>query len=95
MPPYLLHRMSNWHFTQTRHHDTDPVPELVAQLANETYNSELLLALVTNIGRFDFEARKDVAQIFNVLLRFVRIGSRVKCQPQFVQTSDRGAVADS
>ncbi|KAH7096256.1 mo25 protein [Auriculariales sp. MPI-PUGE-AT-0066] len=55
--------------------DGDPVPELVAQLANETYNNELLLCLVTNIGRFDFEARKDVAQIFNVLLRR-QIGAR-------------------
>ncbi|EJD45523.1 mo25 protein [Auricularia subglabra TFB-10046 SS5] len=55
--------------------DGDPVPELVAQLAQETYGTDLLLHLVTHIWRFDFEARKDVAQIFNVLLRR-QIGSR-------------------
>ncbi|KZW00814.1 Mo25-like protein [Exidia glandulosa HHB12029] len=55
--------------------DGDPVPELVAQLSQETYATDLLLHLVTHISRFDFEARKDVAQIFNVLLRR-QIGSR-------------------
>jgi len=55
--------------------DGDPLPELVAQLAQETYNTDLLLSLVLNISRLDFEARKDVAQIFNNLLRR-QIGSR-------------------
>jgi calcium binding protein 39 len=54
---------------------TDPLPELVAQLAQETYNTDLLLYLVLNIARFEFEARKDVVQIFNNLLRR-QIGSR-------------------
>lgn len=35
----------------------------------------MLLLLVTSIGRFEFEARKDVSQIFNNLLRR-QIGSR-------------------
>ena len=35
----------------------------------------MLLLLVNNIGRFEFEARKDVTQIFNNLLRR-QIGSR-------------------
>lgn len=55
--------------------DGDPLPEVVAQLAQETYSSDLLLALVQNISKLDFEARKDVAQIFNNLLRR-QIGSR-------------------
>ncbi|TDL20323.1 Mo25-like protein [Rickenella mellea] len=55
--------------------DGDPLPELVAQLAQETYNTDLLLLLVTNLARFEFEARKDVVQIFNHLLRR-QIGSR-------------------
>jgi len=55
--------------------DGDPLPELVAQLAQETYNTDLLQHLVSNIHKFDFEARKDVAQIFNNLLRR-QIGSR-------------------
>ncbi|EJT99608.1 mo25 protein [Dacryopinax primogenitus] len=55
--------------------DGEPSPELVAQLAQEVYSSDLLLSLVTSIAKFDFEARKDVAQIFNNLLRR-QIGSR-------------------
>jgi calcium binding protein 39 len=55
--------------------DGDPLPELVAQLSQETYTTDLLLALVTHISKFDFEARKDVSQIFNNLLRR-QIGSR-------------------
>jgi calcium binding protein 39 len=53
----------------------EPAPELIAQLAQETYNTDLLLVLVQNISRFEFEARKDVVQIFNNLLRR-QIGSR-------------------
>jgi calcium binding protein 39 len=55
--------------------DGDPLPEVLAQLAQETYSTDLLYLLVLNIGKFDFEARKDVAQIFNNLLRR-QIGSR-------------------
>ncbi|KAJ7869661.1 armadillo-type protein [Mycena leptocephala] len=55
--------------------DGDPQPELVAQLAQETYNTDLLQHLVVNVARFEFEARKDVVQIFNNLLRR-QIGSR-------------------
>ncbi|KDR73132.1 hypothetical protein GALMADRAFT_72611 [Galerina marginata CBS 339.88] len=55
--------------------DGEPAPELVAQLAQETYNTDLLLLLVQSISRFEFEARKDVVQIFNNLLRR-QIGSR-------------------
>jgi len=55
--------------------DGDPLPEVVAQLANETYANDLLYLLVLHISKLDFEARKDVAQIFNNLLRR-QIGSR-------------------
>jgi calcium binding protein 39 len=51
------------------------VPELLAQLAQETYSTDLLYHLVQHISRFDFESRKDVVQIFNNLLRR-QIGSR-------------------
>ena len=54
---------------------TEPVPELFAQLAQETYTTDLLHLLVVHIARFDFEARKDVVQIFNNLLRR-QIGTR-------------------
>jgi calcium binding protein 39 len=53
----------------------EPVPELFAQLAQETYSTDLLHLLVVHIARFDFEARKDVVQIFNNLLRR-QIGTR-------------------
>ncbi|KAF8132491.1 mo25 protein [Boletus edulis] len=56
--------------------DGEPVPELIAQLAQETYSTDLLLSLVQNIARFDFESRKDVVQIFNNLLRR-QIGARL------------------
>ncbi|KAF8823424.1 hypothetical protein HHX47_DHR10000152 [Lentinula edodes] len=55
--------------------DGDPLPEVVAQLAQETYNTDLLHYLVQNIARFEFESRKDVVQIFNNLLRR-QIGTR-------------------
>ncbi|KAF9114051.1 mo25 protein, partial [Mortierella sp. AM989] len=55
--------------------ENDPVPETVAQLAQEVYSNNLLQLLVDNIAKFEFEAKKDVAQIFNNLLRR-HIGSR-------------------
>ncbi|KAJ3576812.1 hypothetical protein NP233_g168 [Leucocoprinus birnbaumii] len=58
------------------HGDTaDTPPELTAQLSQEFYNSNLLYLLLLHISRFEFEARKDVVQIFNNLLRR-QIGSR-------------------
>ncbi|KAG6879802.1 hypothetical protein C0992_011353 [Termitomyces sp. T32_za158] len=55
--------------------DGETAPELIAQLAQETYQTDLLYHLVVHIARFEFEARKDVVQIFNNLLRR-QIGSR-------------------
>ncbi|KAJ3189146.1 Calcium-binding protein 39 [Gaertneriomyces sp. JEL0708] len=55
--------------------ESDPIPEQVAQLSQEVYNNDLLPALVQNISKFEFEAKKDVAQIFNNLLRR-QIGTR-------------------
>jgi len=55
--------------------DGEPVPELIAQLAQETYSTDLLYHLLLNLHRLEFESRKDVVQIFNNLLRR-QIGSR-------------------
>nr|KAJ3421823.1 Calcium-binding protein 39 [Polyrhizophydium stewartii] len=55
--------------------ENDPVPELVTQLSSEAINSDLLVVLVNNIQFFEFEAKKDVAQIFNNLLKR-QLGSR-------------------
>lgn len=56
--------------------DGEPIPELIAQLAQETYSTDLLLLILQNIHKFDFESRKDVVQIFNNLLRR-QIGNRL------------------
>jgi len=53
----------------------EPQTELSAQLAQEFYNHDMLLHLVQNLHRLDFEAKKDVAQIFNNILRR-QIGTR-------------------
>ncbi|TNY23915.1 mo25 protein [Rhodotorula diobovata] len=55
--------------------ENDPQPEIIAQLAQEVYANDLLHLLVLHIWRFEFEARKDVSQIFNNLLRR-QIGTR-------------------
>ncbi|KAF9960444.1 mo25 protein [Mortierella alpina] len=55
--------------------ENDPAPETVAQLAGEVYSNNVLEILVNYIAKFEFEAKKDVAQIFNNLLRR-QIGSR-------------------
>jgi calcium binding protein 39 len=53
----------------------DPNPELVAQLSQEMYNNDVLESLVLSLAKIEFEAKKDVAQIFNNLLRR-QIGTR-------------------
>lgn len=56
--------------------DAEPQTDIiVAQLAQELYNSNLLLLLVQNLNRIDFEGKKDVAQVFNNILRR-QIGTR-------------------
>lgn len=54
----------------------DETEIVVAQLAQEIYNSNLLLLLITNLCKIEFEAKKDVAQIFNNILRR-QIGTRL------------------
>ncbi|UYV73185.1 CAB39L [Cordylochernes scorpioides] len=56
--------------------DQEPQTDIVvAQLAQELYNSNLLLLFITHLHRIDFEGKKDVAQIFNNILRR-QIGTR-------------------
>ncbi|KAI1280301.1 Protein Mo25 [Halotydeus destructor] len=56
--------------------DQEPQTDIaVAQLAQELYNSNLLMQLINNLSRIEFEAKKDVAQIFNNILRR-QIGTR-------------------
>ncbi|KAH7720171.1 Cab39 protein [Aphelenchoides avenae] len=53
----------------------EPHTEHVAQLAQETYNANVLPLLIRNLTKLDFESKKDVALIFNNLLRR-QIGTR-------------------
>ncbi|KAJ1735380.1 conidiophore development protein hyma [Coemansia biformis] len=53
----------------------DTSSEQVAQLAQEIYTTELLPLLIGNLGRLEFETRKEVSIIFGILLRR-RIGTR-------------------
>ncbi|VDK69239.1 unnamed protein product [Litomosoides sigmodontis] len=73
----------------------EPHMEQVAQLAQESYNSSILPMLIQNLTKLDFEAKKDVAQIFNNLLRR-QIGTRsptveyVHTRPQILETLVKG-----
>lgn len=56
--------------------DTEPQTDIgVAHLSQELYNTNLLLQLINNLSKIEFEAKKDVAQIFNNILRR-QIGTR-------------------
>ncbi|KAG0146293.1 hypothetical protein CROQUDRAFT_657617 [Cronartium quercuum f. sp. fusiforme G11] len=54
---------------------TSSSPEIVAQLAQDIYSNDLLQIFLLNISRFEFESRKDVVNIFNLILRR-QIGNR-------------------
>ena len=45
----------------------EPVAEMVAQLAQEIYNSEVLQALITRLGKVDFEVRLLLVPCNNAL----------------------------
>ncbi|KAL7669188.1 hypothetical protein ACOME3_009854 [Neoechinorhynchus agilis] len=49
--------------------EQDPQSELIATLAQEIYASNLLLTLITNLTRVSFEDKKEMANIFNNMLR--------------------------
>jgi len=49
--------------------NAEPQTEVVAQLAQELYSTHLLVQLIDNLQKIDFEGKKDVAQIFNNILR--------------------------
>lgn len=55
--------------------DTEPNQELITQIANEMYNSELIKDLIQNMAKLEFEAKKDLTSIFSSLLRR-QVGSR-------------------
>lgn len=68
---------------------------ILAQLSQEMYNSGLILLLLKNLHRIDFEGKKDAVQIFNNILRR-QIGTRtptveyICTKPDIVFTLCRG-----
>uniref|UniRef100_A0A672HD50 Calcium-binding protein 39-like n=1 Tax=Salarias fasciatus TaxID=181472 RepID=A0A672HD50_SALFA len=55
--------------------DKEPQTEAVAQLAQELYNTNLLIALIANLQKIDFEGKKDVVHLFSNIVRR-QIGTR-------------------
>ena len=55
--------------------DRDGSDIVLAQLSQEMYNTGMLLLLLRNLHRIDFEGKKDAVQIFNNVLRR-QIGTR-------------------
>jgi calcium binding protein 39 len=49
--------------------EQEPQSDVTTMLAQDIYTNNLLHLLIENLGKIDFEGRKDVAQIFNNLLR--------------------------
>ncbi|KAK1923652.1 putative transcriptional repressor [Papiliotrema laurentii] len=47
----------------------EPSADVVAQVANEVYAQDLLNLMVVHMPKFEFEARKDICNIFGALLR--------------------------
>lgn len=77
--------------------DQEPQTDLTAQLAQEMYNADMLTFEIENLSRIDFEGKKDVAQIFNNLLRR-QIGTRsptvehICTRPKILFTLMKGSV---
>ncbi|WFD25780.1 Hym1p [Malassezia nana] len=75
--------------------DSDPIPEQVAQLAQEVYQQQLMPCLLTVMPRVEFETRKDIVQVFIALLQR-QIGTRrptveyLRTHPMIVLMAFRG-----
>lgn len=92
----LLYGTNDQHKDQQHHHQNESQTDIaVAQLAQEIYNTNLLSTLINNLAKIEFEAKKDVAQIFNNILRR-QIGTRsptveyICTKPDIIFTLIRG-----
>jgi len=52
--------------------DAEPRKEQIDSFAQAVFESKFLISLVQNIGRFEFESRKDIGHIFTCLFRHRR-----------------------
>lgn len=50
--------------------DNDAKPDNIKKLVDLLFARDLLLSVLQHVEKFEFEARKDVAQIYNFVLRF-------------------------
>lgn len=62
----------------------EPVKEHVMALASEACKTNLLLLLVRRLSQFEFEARKDAAQVFGALAR-IRESDEKCCGSMYIQ----------
>lgn len=67
--------------------DQEPQTEQIAQLAQEIYAAQLIKIMIDNLQKVDFEGKKDIASIFNNLLRR-QIGNRSPTVDHIVSKSD-------
>jgi calcium binding protein 39 len=67
--------------------EQDPQTEHIAQLAQEIYTSNLIKIMCENLAKVDFESKKDIASIFNNLLRR-QIGNRSPTVDHIASKSD-------
>lgn len=65
----------------------EPQADMVAQLAQEFYNARLIDALILQLSKLDFEAKKEVVSIFGALLRR-QIGARNPTVEYILSRSD-------
>lgn len=72
----------------------------MAQLAQETYNANVLPLLIRNLAKLEFESKKDVSLVFNNLLRR-QIGTRsptveyLCARPEILFTLVKGWAAET
>ncbi|GAA93905.1 uncharacterized protein L969DRAFT_101198 [Mixia osmundae IAM 14324] len=75
--------------------DQEPSTQALAELANEAYSNDIFYLLLLHMGSLEFEARKDVAQIFSHLLRR-QIGERLptvetlRTKPEVIRAAMNG-----
>jgi len=68
--------------------DNDPKQENIKKLPDELFATDLLLSMLQNMKKFEFEARKDVAQVYNFILRQRKKEALeyVKLHPEILKT---------
>lgn len=72
--------------------DNDPKRDNIIRLTDELFRTDLLLPLLEHMKAYEFEARKDVAQIYNFVLRQRKAEAEdyVKAHPQILSTLVHG-----